>query len=475
MTRVDLIVLTAGATLIASTTALAAPGDLLLAVAPDLPIANADFGDAVAIGGNILVVGSEDAPQGSVQSAGAVYLFDATTGAQLRKITPNEPPATRAFGTSVAIDGDRLAIGAEDENSSRGAAYLFHVDGTQLHKLVAPDGIAGDEFGQDVAVSGNVAAVSAPGAGNVGGLYLFDVTTGAQIGGTIRPDDLSFGAEFGGDIAMSGDRVIASVDNFGLGGAAYVYDTTGQLVRKLTLPAEHAAVRGFGRFVSIDGDLALVGAVPSSDQTFGDRGSAFLFNVTTGDLVRKFTPLDSQPDDLFGEGVALSGGLALIAARREDALGIVNTAYLFDVGTGVQLAQLQAAGVLAGDEAFEAIAIDGARILVGHEGFDVSGAANSGRALVFDALVADYDGSLRVDGGDFLLWQRAFGSAGPAADVNGDAMVDAVDLAVWQGNFGLAPPAASLQSSLASVPEPSGVAMFLTLALVTLIRRGAPA
>lgn len=453
----------------------ALPGDKLFSVVPTAPVSNQDFGDAVAISGNIVLVGAEDTADGLIGSAGAAYLFDGVTGAQIRKLTPAEAPATRAFGTSVAIDGLKLAIGAEDENNSKGAAYLFHANGTQLHKLTAADGVMGDEYGQDVAISGNVAAVSSPGAGALGAVYLYNVTTGAQIGGTIRPADLSPNAEFGTTIDMDGNRVIASVDNFGLGGAAYIYDTAGVLQHKLTLPSQFSTVRGFGRSVAISGNVALVGSTPSSDQTLGDHGTAFLFDATTGAFLRRLTPNDSLADDLFGEGVAISGNVAIVAARREDALGLASTAYLFDVGTGVQLARLDGTDIPAGDEAFEGVDIDGGRAIGGQEGFDSPGFANNGRANIFDALAGDYDHNGKVDGGDFLVWQRGLGSANLAADGDRDNDVDDVDLRIWQGNYGLAAPSTSPMIA-AAIPEPASLS-FTTVAAIVLVnvrRRKAP-
>jgi hypothetical protein len=56
-------------------------------------------------------------------------------------------------------------------------------------------------------------------------------------------------------------------------------------------------------------------------------------------------------------------------------------------------------------------------------------------------VTADFNSNGRVDGADFLLWQRGFGATGAAAnrangDANLDSDVDAADLAVWKGTFG---------------------------------------
>ncbi|MBL9166056.1 MAG: hypothetical protein JNL18_25270 [Planctomycetaceae bacterium] len=69
---------------------------------------------------------------------------------------------------------------------------------------------------------------------------------------------------------------------------------------------------------------------------------------------------------------------------------------------------------------------------------------------------ADYNDDGKIDGADFLLWQRTFGNSVTAfsgADGNGNGVVDGPDLTLWKGGFGSATVAA--QVATAAVPEPS--------------------
>ena len=85
---------------------------------------------------------------------------------------------------------------------------------------------------------------------------------------------------------------------------------------------------------------------------------------------------------------------------------------------------------------------------------------------------ADFDGSGLVDGNDFLLWQRGFGSAGQTdnsmGDADGNGIVDDADLAVWEAQYGSPPP--PLVSAASAVPEPAS-SLLMLLGLVTVASR----
>jgi hypothetical protein len=85
---------------------------------------------------------------------------------------------------------------------------------------------------------------------------------------------------------------------------------------------------------------------------------------------------------------------------------------------------------------------------------------------------ADFNSDGTIDGGDFLIWQRGFGSPGGLlqGDANGDGAVNTADLNIWKGQFG----SATIVS--AAVPEPAtGLLAFaaaVTVASIQNRRRG---
>lgn len=146
------------------------------------------LGEAVSIDGGLVVSGAAGDDDNGFRS-GSAYLFNAVTGAELFKLTPHDAAAGDSFGTSVAIQGSRIVVGAprdEDNGPSSGSAYVFDaLTGQQLMKLVPGDGQTGDTFGQTVAIEGGRVLVSAPqsddGANRSGSVYEFDLATGQEL------------------------------------------------------------------------------------------------------------------------------------------------------------------------------------------------------------------------------------------------------------------------------------------------------
>jgi len=190
------------------------------------------FGFSVSISGDRALVGAYG-DDDSGPSSGSVYLYDASTGTQLDKWVASDGGDDDRFGAAVAISGDLAVVGAwrdDDNGSNAGAAYVFAVStGQELFKLLASDGIPGASFGLSVAVSGDRILVGAQNQGvngiPVGTAYVFDATTGAELR-KILPCSNAPGQFFGRSVSLDGDRAVVGAHgdaiNGGLAGAAYI-------------------------------------------------------------------------------------------------------------------------------------------------------------------------------------------------------------------------------------------------------------
>ena len=84
---------------------------------------------------------------------------------------------------------------------------------------------------------------------------------------------------------------------------------------------------------------------------------------------------------------------------------------------------------------------------------------------------ADFDGDGDVDGRDFVVWQRGFGTGSTleTGDANNSGTVDGDDLLIWQGQYGQEPGEFAAASA---VPEPTSAALVvLCLTSILGIRR----
>jgi hypothetical protein len=148
--------------------------------------ANDNFGISVATNGTTVVIGAfhgdNDATGGNtLNDAGSAYIFSQDQGGtnnwgEVKKLVASDRGAGDNFGSSVAISGTNVVIGAyqEDEDvlggttlSNAGSAYIFSQDQGgannwgQVKKLVTSDRATLDLFGSSVSISGTTVLIGA--------------------------------------------------------------------------------------------------------------------------------------------------------------------------------------------------------------------------------------------------------------------------------------------------------------------------
>jgi hypothetical protein len=363
------------------------------------------FGISVAIDGDTVVIGAYGDRLGSGWGAGSAYVFRTTDGGatydQVAKLTASDAASMDYFGWSVAIYGDTIVVGANQQyNGGSGSAYVFHTsDGGatygQVAKLTAADGAAYDYFGTSVAIDGSTIVVGAYGKDDsTGAVYVFRTSDGgatyAQVA-KLSAADAASGDRFGVSVAIDGSTIVVGADEYKE--AAYVFHTsdggaTYVQVAKLTA-SDGASWDYFGRSVAIDGSAIVVGAYGKDSWT----GAVYVFRTTDGgatyDQVARLTAAGTTS---FGRSVAIAGATIVVGSGGE-------AAYIFHTSDGgatyVDLSKLMAddrgdrrslQAVSAGDYFGYSVAIDGATVVVGAYNDGNTGPVDgSGSAYVFGA------------------------------------------------------------------------------------------
>jgi uncharacterized protein (DUF2141 family) len=292
---------------------------------------------------------------------------------QAAKLTASQGAASDQFGDRVAVDGDTIVVGARLDDipncspacTDRGSAYVFVKPPTgwsgnpnQNATLNPNSPFPGDEFGSSVAIDGPIIAVGAwrdgsfdrgmvrvflkPGAGWTG-----DIGATTRLTGPGLEENFRFGVSAG----VSGETIVvgAHLRNVGANadqGTAYVFvkpaggwPANMQPSATLTAP-DGAAGDQFGNPVAIDGDTVIVGARLDDIGANADQGSVYVFVKPAAGWIgsvpmnEKLTASDGAAGDVFG-WAALRGDILVVGAPGDD-VGVYldhGSAYVFDAGS----------------------------------------------------------------------------------------------------------------------------------------------
>jgi cysteine-rich repeat protein len=346
-----------------------------------IPAAGDLFGSSLATLGPNLVVGTplHDAP--NALNTGVAYVLSGNTAVLLRTLQNPTPDPGDEFGFAVATVGTNVVIGAPFDDSAgedAGAVYVFDgASGTLIRTLLNPAPANNRRFGWTIAAVDSNVLISAPqddsGAGGGGAAYLYDVVTGVLRQVFLNPAPAA-GDDFGFAVAAAGSNVIigaprhdtpatqfeaAKADT----GAAYVFDgSTGALLRTLLSPDQHAGDE-FGWSVAGVGANVLVG-----DPNDHNEGAALLFDTTTGTLRHTLVKSVRTPLDAFGYRVAALGNDKALVSALGDDTGTLNAGavYVFSTVDGSLLETFQKAAPHSDDDFGRAVVSLGpTRVFVG--------------------------------------------------------------------------------------------------------------
>ncbi len=323
-------------------------GNVIELYPPD-PLTDDGFASAVAISGDTVVVGSSTADTVGTSNCGAVHIFERNQGGtdswgHVHRLVAGDPHDGDEFGNAVAISGDVLVVGAvhgdTDTVSGSGVAYVFQRDwggpGSwgQVERLQAADPTTDDDFACSVAVDGSTVVVGAwygdtVSVPNCGTATIFERDHGgADTWGMVT--ELSsptptFDETFGDSLAIEGDVLFVTApyetDAGTESGAAYVFHrdqggagSWGGVAR--IVASDAAEWDNFGRAVSLQGDVALIGAVHADP-----AGKVYLFARDAAGLWRQISTLVPAGDDggaSWSEVTGIAGQELLISGFRRD-------------------------------------------------------------------------------------------------------------------------------------------------------------
>jgi hypothetical protein len=294
------------------------------------------------------------------------------------------------FGSSVAISGDTLVVGApgrsirligiewNDSKIDYGAVYVFTRSNgvwSQQAYLEAGNSDDGDQFGASVAISGDTIVVGAIGedssirgggednsARDAGAVYVFTRSGGVWnqqallkasfiFGSTAYYGDSSYvrGNEFGYSVAISGDTLVVgspnadSSDDRGvilevitahMAGAVFVFTRSdGVWSQQASLKASNAEEDdGFGTSVAISNDTVVVGAPYEDSNASGGEDDNSSKSRGAAYVFTRSEGTWSQQAYLKAGNIE---GQALLGASGDYSIASIRLPYGYEFGTSV--------------------------------------------------------------------------------------------------------------------------------------------
>ena len=323
---------------------------------------NQAFGTSVARSGNTMVIGAP----GEANYSGAVYVFinEDDQWIQQARLTASNGEENDNFGHAVAIEGDTLVVGAPKEDGEiaeiysgefeenngeidSGAAYVFQRSGgswtqTTYLKSLIPD--YNGEFGSAVALDNQTLAISAPNdpteseyGRDCGSVFVFTNDNGWTLEDVLKASNEAPYTDFGFSLALEEDVLIVgspgeksggvgingNQDSGNTGsGAVYVFtrsqNTWSQETYIKASNADFGAAFGFS--LAFDGNRLAVGA-PKEGNDFSSSGAVYFFTYQNSSWREEayIKVLDTNLYQLFGSAVALEDNMLAISAGGDSS------------------------------------------------------------------------------------------------------------------------------------------------------------
>ncbi|MFT5153689.1 MAG: hypothetical protein ACI841_003693, partial [Planctomycetota bacterium] len=345
-----------------------------------IPSSGDRFGSAIAVDGDTAAIGGWN----------TVRIFERSAGVwQEQQTVTNGEAGYTGFGSSIALHGDLLAVGAVALfNGGHVYVYRRQAGTWVLQNTLRPASCTPlDQFGKSVAVWNDVLVVGAPTATystyREGALHILRENAGVWTEELFQTPPASWGsAQLGLAVDIDSGRVVASgpwadlLASNDVGRAQVLefngasWNTTAELV---TSDPQTFDIVGWSG-ISLSGDTVALTASSASDWNGGTNccstGFVYLFEQNGGLWAQsqKLAADDAAPGASFGRSVDLLGDTLLVGAHEDPQMGYqAGAVYVFDreLSGWEQREKRPSPDGFAGELFGDIIALAGSSVLVG--------------------------------------------------------------------------------------------------------------
>ena len=288
------------------------------------------FGKAMAMYGDLIVVGDYLGKTSSSDAYGRIHVYDLSQSNESNAFVfkKKNPTSTQGYGSTVTINSSLIAT------AGAGGIYLYNHSGVLQKTLTSTElGVSSTDFGYIIKLTEDYLFIS----NNNGSIYQVDLSDyslertitsseGGYFGRTINT------SEDGSRLIVSAPYVSTPIQASGeAGGKVYVYDTSdGTLVRSFSQPNSNGYILGRGAAEGNNGSVAVTSThafistqlnVPANSK----YTPVYVYLLSDGTLQNTF--VDSTTNTKFGDSIAVLGNDLLVGASngRQSILYLADT------------------------------------------------------------------------------------------------------------------------------------------------------
>lgn len=375
--------------------------------------AGTDFGYAIAVSGNTLVVG---VPLSSdiCNQCGVAYVYTATNGdwtnlIQVATLSQTEESEAGGFGNAVAISGNTIVVAGFDSSTQQAAAYVYvnpSGNSTQTAELTTSNVDTNGGAIDEIAFDGNIIVIGTPFALPVeqregaAFVYVQPSTGWADMSQTAELVSQEPNTIFGASVGISGRNIIVGATEVQIAGvdqgAAYLFVEPSQGWSGTRFPTTEFEASngtrkaGFGTAVSASGETMAVGAPYETTGSDSAEGAIYIFTRPSTGWPKTMT----ETAELTAGNAGGKLGYSLVLNGKELAAGAPGAhsnqgvVYAFTEPSGGWQNHASAREIIAADGAANnnfglSVSFGGGVIVAGALGWPNGGLDPSGAVYIF--------------------------------------------------------------------------------------------
>lgn len=341
------------------------------------PESDDSFGSSVALNGDYVYIGAKDSNVGEIMKAGKVYIY--LKGKLVATLESPNPGQDMKFGTKIHVIDETLLVSEVHfgyDSRGYGVLHIFDLDGTYKNTLNQPVGDDSTFFGTYVSKSGEELVIAEPNSNTehgkwTGQVHVYDMDWNL-VETYFSPEPIIEG-NFGARLVANKDTIVVSelIGNFDYGdhkkGKVHIFDSDWNILATLSTP-ENMLRDNFGYALGTNDEYVFIGDRTADVDGLTRAGKIYVYD-REGVCQYNITAPVPEASSYFAKNFVIQNEMLMVGQPDYDSDGAIDSgkAYVFKTD-GEFIAELISPEPSNKGLFGDSISINGNRLLVSETG-----------------------------------------------------------------------------------------------------------